>query len=589
MIVALATLVALAVPSLSAQLDTGAVLLDEYAPCGQTSLYLVCRLRSINVSFNQIQNLTGPADGDGYHSFADLARAAEKLDLRPVAVHVDRKRLMASPTPAIIHMHVPGGTQHLSVLLATSPEGATILDAPYPANLVPWSLFEHFWTGNALLFPSSDFENSTLESLIREPIYPWLWSFNLTIGAASVLGLLAWGAISWRRNLRVRGDLRTLQTPEPVRTTGFAAAAGNIFRFLRRRDRTAFGCMLLMVAGGLTGAAISKGFKFVANVPRLVIDSPIVDVGEFAPGEYKTTITLHNKGRQELQITKVESSCSCAVVKKPDVIAPHSSAELKVTFNVTPGRGFANLALHSNDPNGLGDVTLQWHGTAQPMLLPRCIEAGGAPLGSTYERIVSIVYPGGRSAIAPVVRQVDCESDKLKMVTVGNDPVAFRTATDASNSRAVGYLNARLTVESPAKAGTTTAVALITVGYGDHDYTLRLPVRVRFKDLIAAEPDGAAFSAVGPKEFENESRSIKLVGTSGGEQLTVSKCPDWLRCELLERHDGDPTLLMTAIQAPAESVTRETVELRSSADPNFRLSIAVSSFVQTPHSLFSPN
>jgi hypothetical protein len=586
MISVFATLCTLAFLSPNAQLGSSAVLLDEYAPCGQTSLYLICRLRSLDVSFKEIEELTGPADENGYHSFADLSRAAERLGLRPMALRVDRARLMALPMPAIVHVeYAREGTQrHLSVLLSTSPEGAMVLDPPYPASLVPWSRFDFFSTGNVLVFPSSDEEVAAIDSLLRESTHSQLWLVNLALGVVSIIGISGCFAVLWRHNPRVRGSNTILPRLGAEQIVSPSASKDELepIPLRRGRFRIAIWCLSLAVATGLAslvGMAFSAGLEIFSNVPRLVIDKPLVDLGEFAPGEYETTVTLHNKGRQELEISKVESSCSCAVVTKPDVIPPYSSAPMKVTFFVSPGTGFANLAIRSSDPRGLEDLTLQWHGSAKPMLLPRRIAADDVPLGSTYERVVSFVYPGGRSAVTPSLRSVESDSDKVKLVVIKNDSMAFRTMTDTLQSEAVGYLDTRLTVDSPDKAGTIATTCVVTVRYGEHDYTLKLPVTVRFRERITAEPENAVFSAVGAKEFVNQARSIRLIGLEALDELKIAKSPEWLTCELVKSAESEFELRMIATKAPSESLSRDSVELSSTVDSPLRLSIGVAAFV----------
>src|SRR5207253_8673334 len=82
-----------------------AVMLDDYSPCGITSLFLVCKIRQVDVEWNALKELVGPAEVDQTHSFEDISRAAAALGMHPVGLQVSRASLNGLPMPAIVQVH----------------------------------------------------------------------------------------------------------------------------------------------------------------------------------------------------------------------------------------------------------------------------------------------------------------------------------------------------------------------------------------------------------------------------------------------------------------------------------------------------
>jgi len=48
------------------------VLIDEYGPCGATTLFLACKLKGVTVEWDYLQTLVGPSK-DNQHSFETIA------------------------------------------------------------------------------------------------------------------------------------------------------------------------------------------------------------------------------------------------------------------------------------------------------------------------------------------------------------------------------------------------------------------------------------------------------------------------------------------------------------------------------------
>src|SRR6266849_3511872 len=108
-----------------------AVLPEDYASCGQTSLYLVCLIQGMDVEWERVKNVVGPPDNNGYQTFEDLSKAAAQLGLHAVGLHTNRAGVTDLPMPAIIQVRDPQETHaraHLVVLLRSTLDGVYLLD-----------------------------------------------------------------------------------------------------------------------------------------------------------------------------------------------------------------------------------------------------------------------------------------------------------------------------------------------------------------------------------------------------------------------------------------------------------------------------
>ncbi|GAG63660.1 unnamed protein product, partial [marine sediment metagenome] len=91
-----------------------------------------------------------------------------------------------------------------------------------------------------------------------------------------------------------------------------------------------------------------------AQPPTISLSEEEWDFGKIKEDERPVHIfTIKNTGREELIISRVRSSCGCAVTMlSSDNIQPGKSAELKVTFNPTGYNGLVkkDIYIESNDP-----------------------------------------------------------------------------------------------------------------------------------------------------------------------------------------------------------------------------------------------
>ncbi len=92
----------------------------------------------------------------------------------------------------------------------------------------------------------------------------------------------------------------------------------------------------------------------LANAPVAEFEPKTFDFGEMKQGDKKEhTFTLTNKGKSDLLIRRVRSSCGCtAVAPSKKVIAPGETAPVKVTFDSRGKRGrqSKSITVITNDP-----------------------------------------------------------------------------------------------------------------------------------------------------------------------------------------------------------------------------------------------
>jgi hypothetical protein len=527
------------------------VLLKDYAPCGPISLYLVTRFKQMNVEWPEVLHRCGEMAADRTHSFADLAGAATDLGMHPVGLQTDRQALARLPMPAIIQVRDPDrpdDVAHLLVLLQVKADGVMLLDAPAPAYFMPDSRLGEIWTGNVLAFAGSAAEAEALrvptETRNWLRIILWCW-----IGAGGVWLLVAGYRVVRKRNHDQPGGL---------------AATGWISRSLHGKGRLAAGGtgVAAFVIGA--GAVVSSGLLAQgAKPPRCYFREPIVELGELAPGQEVVRVVIHNPGDAPLQITGVQSTCSCANVGAPDTVEPRSSAEVTIDLRIAPGPRNARITIESNDPEGAKTVLLAWHGRGEPVLTPSLVSEDFAPLGRPYERTLKLVYPGGKTATVPRLVRLEGGSSRLQITEGANNLVAARYSRSGMLTNVLGEKDLHVRVEAPTAAETFHAIVTAVFEYGSGNVQVYLPITVRFApDGVRPDGDAVAFVAGSPEDLRGQERSVRVKARDARSAVEVLDAPRWLSHEISERDDSGFTLRLRVTEAPGSEFVSETLHIR---------------------------
>jgi hypothetical protein len=544
------------------------VLLSDCAPCGLASLYLVTRFRDMGATWERVKELVGPPAADGTHSFADLSRAAAQLGMHPVGLQVRREALARLPMPAIVQVRDvqnPEEPHHLLLLLRPERDGVTLMDPPYPAYFLPEAQFEQSWTGNVLVFAPDAQEASEIQA-------------EAASGRITAAALWVWvgsGVTLFTSLLLLRWRSRLVQGLYP-RTIHLLRGSRGIIRLALRPA----GVVLLLLILGIPAFWWFQRQWAASHVPpRCIFDQALLELGELKPGHVSVPVGIANAGSAPLQISGVASTCTCAVVKAPEVIGPGEHAVMQVDLNIVPGRRTAQVTVESNDPEGPKHLVLAWHGAARPNLLPRRILEPSAAVGRPYERTIRLVYPGGRSAVVPRLARVECPSPRVTIREGKNDRTATRLAVSGGLVDVVGELELRVSVQPPPEPELLETYCKLHVKYGETESVLYLLLSVRFLGSeITPEVPAVVFSAPRMPALVGQERLVPVTVPDDMHDLTVQDVPPWLDCRVLPKAGKAFPLRVKVCKLPPEPVVRHTLHLGSNGVPSRSTPLRVCTF-----------
>ena len=109
-------------------------------------------------------------------------------------------------------------------------------------------------------------------------------------------------------------------------------------------------------------SSLSK--RQLKNAPKLVLSNDLVDMGTMKSGIVRTkTITVTNSGKQPLIFKRIETDCSCAILKPTKkTLATGESLEIPVFYDslFKSGKQFKKITVYSNDPvNPIQIITIK--------------------------------------------------------------------------------------------------------------------------------------------------------------------------------------------------------------------------------------
>ncbi len=533
-----------------------AVVLEDYAPCGLTGLYLVCRIRDVPASWPQVKQAVGPAGAGGELSFAEMATAAETLGLHPVGMEVGRQALNDLPMPAIVQVHdsrFPEELPHFVVLMRPESDGVWLLDAPFPAYFLPEDRFQQSWTRKVLVFADSAEQADRIRRFASRSKLASSAAFVL-LGAGILI--LAYAAIKWLSSSKTANIKIFLATVDYFRNRLAKLPSGRVL----------WGSLILLFF--IAGVASVLFTRKNHSPPQCFFDEQAVELGELETGGKKTSVSLHNKGDEPLQIIAIQSSCSCAIVKHADTVNPHETATIDVDLNVAPGPGGANLTVTSNDPTGPKHVSLRWHGKTQPFLNPRWVAESKARLDQPYERTIRLLYPGGKSALVPHLEGFECDDRSVHIRAGANNPVATKFAVSGLLTKILGELELHLSVKPPATPTALFSVCFLHLKYGEDHLKLRLPILVDFSGgELTPSATVITFSAANQKDLLSQVRTVRITDLLPGTDIRVLDLPSWLSCQIERQVDKGFLLRFKMLNAPPAILIQRTLVISRKESP----------------------
>jgi hypothetical protein len=524
---------------------------QDYTSCAQTSLFLVCKLHDLPVEWSDVKQRFGPAAADGTHSFADIAKAAEAYGFFPVGLNTDRAGLKTLPLPAVIQLHDsrdPKSVPHFVVLLQLAADGAFLLDAPHRTYFVTWPLFDKTWTGSILV-------------LARDPRAADRVRANG--GAFSIRTVLAWSALFLCAAVIVVSSRGSL-----VKAGAVAAHFARSKLFLRLLVGLGFVLALVVLA------LYSEALPLFARPPKLVVETPVVELGDTDVGSRVIHVSLRNDGGQPLIISQAQTTCSCTVAKLPAPIPPHRNADLEIRISVSPGDRRAVITLQSNDQAGDRHIALSWKGRSNPYLEPAWVSASEVPMGRPYERIVRVMKQASPSSSNMQLANFECDKAGvgLHVLPQTSSPTP---RIIGSEKAARGEMLLALTVASPMSPGAFQATCSLVLSEGEATWRLPLQVQVDFVGALAPDSAGIVFSAADPNSLIGQSANVQLRAARNGSRLAVDGLPAFLAHEVNYTESQMAVLTLRVVSAPTNKIGRYTFWVASEQQPETRTPINI--------------
>ncbi|MDR4506443.1 MAG: DUF1573 domain-containing protein [Candidatus Scalindua sp.] len=129
--------------------------------------------------------------------------------------------------------------------------------------------------------------------------------------------------------------------------------------------------------------------------PIIFFKTPNFDFGNIYNGEKPEHVfTFENKGKADLEISKVESSCGCtAAILTNKTIPPGETGEIKTTFNSSSfhGKVTKSITVHSNDPKrSIYKLTISCTVTEVISANPRRINFASVYIGSEMNKTITV-------------------------------------------------------------------------------------------------------------------------------------------------------------------------------------------------------
>jgi hypothetical protein len=525
-----------------------AVIAGDYRSCGINSLYVVCKMRSIPVRFEQLRELVGPSDSDMTHSFADLVRAAEQLGLPAVPMNVPFDQLDTLPMPLLVQIrspHHPELPPHF--LVVTKIEGGQVwlLDAPYPLATIGNVSFARAYSGNVLVFPVSSDQ-------LAGATAPGRWS----VWAKFVLPPLALVAV-------------VLLLAVPRR---FAVV---LARARLRRAIAGFAVVGLTAAVALFGALY---WNRQPTPPQLVFEREDFSLGELKIGTTHVEIPIRNDSDSPLHITGVRSSCTCAVVNAPSDLPPGGRGVIDVELAVARGGKTATVLVESNDPRGAQAVTLDWRGTAgMEILSPNAFNLSAPLTAGALTKTIEVTYPGGDDSVPPVLERWESDSPLLHVSAGSVNPNAERVTINGKVVQVLGRFPITCTVAPPQHPGLFIATGTLHLRQGEETLARTVVFSIDFTQTGAVEQASLLFSGLRRSSLVGQERTISIAPKDAKESFTLAQnVPDWLAVSLTRDGSARYQLHVRVAAQPPARICSHVIEIQgASPAPPIRIPVRI--------------
>ncbi len=149
------------------------------------------------------------------------------------------------------------------------------------------------------------------------------------------------------------------------------------------------------------------------------------DCGILPLGRQQIKIPIQNAGHKTALITKIQSSCGCAIASAPEEIQPQSTSYIDVEISAAEGSGSASVMVQSDDGQTLVSH-LSWFGRSRVRAMPPRVFHMATSEEQTFSREIRLhFHSGARVSINSVVMDESLGSftiqDALHSIEAQND------------------------------------------------------------------------------------------------------------------------------------------------------------------------
>jgi hypothetical protein len=332
-----------------------------------------------------------------------------------------------------------------------------------------------------------------------------------------------------------------------------------MFFLSRKESRLRWGSLLFV--GG--GAVIWVCVLSTERTPTLETTREIYDLRELPLGTAKHSVTITNTNAFPVNIKNVVTSCACASVDYPQVIAPGAKGLLDFTLRVSVGKQSARVGIILSDRDvPAKEFELSWSGVGAPALVPYRIVEDHASAKSDYTREVALTYRGGIGEPVPQVIACECDSPLVSVTMDASNPLARHYDASSVLSQISGEQKLHVRVKSALNAKPFKGECRFSILFGKETYNLVLPIAINYDPigprLTATEVVITAGDLPG---LIGQERRIGLEGVRRDCEIAFQSLPSWLTGSALDKQEGYKELVFKVTGPPALPYERNNVIL----------------------------
>lgn len=503
-----------------------------YRACGINCLCLIAHMKGIPVTLNELRS-TSDTPPDGRATLSELVEAAIRHGLEPLPVRVPLQLLNKVPYPAIAHLtNRDGGLNsgHFVVILGSFDEGVVVVDPPRRAEFYSYKKFNQEMSGAILAFPTDrQTRNNFLYQLREYRLYTMV--FPLILAIVSGYFLLEVLLFLRKRYSKV-GTIQTISIVAVV------------------------GCWIC------TSGCSDNQAKSTMRTPE-----DYVDLGVVEPGLVPFSIKVENQGIETLELSRVESSCTCTTPTLPIYIASKTTGELHGNVKVRPGPGSAVVTLFDPETDQANPVKIIWRGKVLPSLIPANIQLT-LETGQRTLQTLEVSIPDHVS------------SEPIELLEANGFPswIKFRSPSEAPTHIAADAVHEgpKLVVEvlAPKTTGNWVKSGQVKIRCQKQVSDLPLSISLVTHEGIRAIPGRLSITASSREGLLQREYSV-LLQSEMDRTLTIKSAPKFVAAKLISDTNRSAKLLTVRLLAIPDASQRQDYRVVVIDDVGHELAVPI--------------